>query len=570
MKTIDTNAFVDAINRGPKTTTTTNGADSYTTTGVEDDRVALMFKLVRDLDPQTMVTLMDRIVEHDNLHFLVDLFVMTFQTRDVRGGKGERDLFYNMYMWLAIRFPQESLKLLPLITHYGSFLDLRELWSRAGILIGSGLASRATSHLTQLRQEIVVYFGNQLSVDCATPDGQSISLAGKWAPREKNSHRDMALALAKQLFPGNRQAKKKYRELCSNLNKRLKTIEVMMCNGTWSDIDPSAVPARNLKIRRLAFLNKQCRDPATVRSTLDDRVKCAEQFEEYLARCRSDPASARVHGRVLHPHELVQTYLDHRHRSGMVEDPVIEAQFKNLCTGIEEMGAMAKMCVMLDTSGSMFSGARVPPILPAMGLAAAITRTNHPAFRNFYIRFSEDAKMMRYADQGAQEISLSEIVNYMLSDGHIGNTNFEAAMELILKVCTEHKVPEEELPDYLLVLSDMQFDKSTDHGAGFEAHWQRIQRRFQEVGYTRAPKILFWNLAAYTMDFPAPRDAEGVEMISGFSPTLLKYFLQGEDLSKAVQNPFDMMRKQLDDERYDPVRANLAEHKEGVFQTYSF
>jgi hypothetical protein len=37
---------------------------------------------------------------------LEDLIVLTFQTRDVRGGKGERDLFYHLYT--ALPHPAEA------------------------------------------------------------------------------------------------------------------------------------------------------------------------------------------------------------------------------------------------------------------------------------------------------------------------------------------------------------------------------------------------------------------------------------------------------------------------------
>ena len=612
------NAFVNAMNLGPKTTKTQNGADSYTAAGVEDDRVALMFKLVRDLELSTLETFMDRIAdigEERDVQFLADLFVMAFQTRDIRGGKGERDLFYSMFLWLAGRYPVEIIGLLPFVAHYGSYLDLREMWSwitpnsRPPKKTKTGTSSKGKkrtssskdTHKTSLadmwrtratedenrfmglREAILDFWAEQLKMDTETPPDRSISLAGKWAPREKSANAIMSHALADRCFPipegaGNDEVytmRKKYRGMCSALNCRLKTIETMMCSGTWKDIDPSAVPARNLKIHRHAFMNKD--KQGGQRKSSDDRVQCAKQFEAFLEQCKKDPASAKVHGRNLQPHELVQAYVASAGRvSSRVgdEDGILEAQFRDLCSSIEERGTMSKMCVMLDTSGSMWGGysgkkGSVPPILPAMGLAAAITRTNHPAFRNFYIRFSADAKMMRYA-KPKEEPSLQTIIKFMISDGHIGNTNFEAAMDLILKLCKEHSVPETELPEYLLVLSDMQFDASRGYGnTGFQAHWQKIQSRFKAQGYSRAPKILFWNLQANSVDFPAPRDAEGVEMISGFSTTLLKYFLEG-DLSKANPTPFETMRRQLDDVRYDPLRLHFSEYKEGPFAEYQW
>ena len=41
--------------------------------------------------------------------------------------------------------------------------------------------------------------------------------------------------------------------MISTLNKHLQTTEINMCNpnGTWSQINPGQVPARNLKIHNL-------------------------------------------------------------------------------------------------------------------------------------------------------------------------------------------------------------------------------------------------------------------------------------------------------------------------------
>jgi len=59
---------------------------------------------------------------------LADLVVLAFQTRDCRGGKGEKALFATLLWELLARHPATTLKLLPLIPEYGSWRDLCVLW----------------------------------------------------------------------------------------------------------------------------------------------------------------------------------------------------------------------------------------------------------------------------------------------------------------------------------------------------------------------------------------------------------------------------------------------------------
>ena len=72
-----------------------NGADVYTEEGVGSNLVTLYTMLVRD--STTIAEDMEMIVRGASPELLKDLWVLAFQTRDVRGGKGERKLFYKMF-----------------------------------------------------------------------------------------------------------------------------------------------------------------------------------------------------------------------------------------------------------------------------------------------------------------------------------------------------------------------------------------------------------------------------------------------------------------------------------------
>ena len=68
------------------------------------------------------------------------------------------------------------------------------------------------------------------------------------------------------------------------------------------------------------------------------------------------------------------------------------------------------------------------------------------------------------------------------------------------------------------------------------------------------PTIVIWNIAATSADFHAKADTEGVVMLSGWSPNLFKV-LQTEGIVQWT--PYQALRAQLDDPRYDPVRKEV-------------
>jgi hypothetical protein len=121
----------------------------------------------------------------------------------------------------------------------------------------------------------------------------------------------------------------------------------------------------------------------------------------------------------------------------------------------------------------------------------------------------------------------------------------------------EHKVPVEEAPTDLIVLTDMGFDEACGGGtyhykktAPWLTHVQMIQSSFLKEGYT-PPRIVLWNLRAAYKDFHAKAEEEGVVVLSGWSPSQLKVLSAS---GVQVKTPYEGLREILDNARYDKVR----------------
>jgi hypothetical protein len=99
------------------------------------------------------------------------------------------------------------------------------------------------------------------------------------------------------------------------------------------------------------------------------------------------------------------------------------------------------------------------------------------------------------------------------------------------------------MPEILLILSDMQFDQCARFD---DSALQMIGRKFADAGYAM-PKIVFWNLNAHD-NVPAKSNEQGVALISGFSPAIMKSVLCG-DLDQFT--PEAIMRKAGMIDRYN-------------------
>jgi len=120
----------------------------------------------------------------------------------------------------------------------------------------------------------------------------------------------------------------------------------------------------------------------------------------------------------------------------------------------------------------------------------------------------------------------------------------------------KHKVPQSEMPTKLLILSDMEFDQCVTMdvasggrhargGAVSVSAMEMIEKEFAAAGY-KVPQIVFWNLNGRAGNSPVTYNKVGAALVSGFSPSIVKSVLGGEEMT-----PISIMLKTVMVERYD-------------------
>ena len=491
-----------------------------------------------------------------------DTIVLAFQTRDIRGGKGERKLFGQMVEILLKTRPELMIGLLDLVPEYGCWRDLY------------------TEHFYGYRPDVVDLVVKQLKADADTKPSATISLCAKWAPREgKNT--EGAKAMAAQLFPSEPRLShrlKAYRKLVAGLNRRLDTTEIKMCSQHFADIDPAKVPGVCLAKHMKAFLNQPLKGRGLRHPDDPDRNACREHFQDHMAKAVK--GAAKVNGAVTrYPHQVIKDIV--KGAEGAEKDALI-AVWNGMVANAKALGGLQKTIAMCDFSGSMQSAgtAKDTPYWVSMAMGLLISEVTSDEFKDTFLTFDSNPTWHNLPTG-------TDIFNRVRSIGYVGqgtSTDFQKAMDLVLSTLKEKRVRPGQEPKDLIVITDMAWDQAcsssersayTDNSyrhvvktETWQTHIQMIREAFRRAGEDmwgaaygwKPPRIVIWNVAATCADFHATADTEGVIMLSGWSPSLFKVLTEE---GARVQTPAEALRIMLDDERYDPIRDRLAVLKEG-------
>jgi hypothetical protein len=600
------NPFVEGMDAAASICFGENGCPEWTDVGVCDYRVAFFFKLMRGLSQEDSNIMISNIIASatvkSDIHGFVDLFCLMWQTRDIRGGKGEKELFYNFFMKMYEEFPGTCIRQLSLISHYGYWKDCLALLGKIYDFQVEGV------DYTPLVDAIYGLMVEQFKKDMNTlekskKDGTVpiLSLLGKWLPRQGKVY-DRKLDFCRNFVlvfgllntstvsnPRSMNwAMMKYRRMCAELNKVLRVPEVMMAGRRWGEIKFSDVASRCMLKCRKAFMNElletipgQAYDITGDRYPQDpDRIACRAN----LVKALTDKG---LHGKVLMPHEIV-TKIGPYVPISRVEKIVLQKQWEaiiagvreNIETTVESMGIasgtgtssinLGNLVPLVDVSGSMTG----IPMEVAIAMGLIVSEMANPAFRHRFMTFSEKPTWVNVTD--CTDIYSKVLKTRSAPWGY--NTNLEKAMCLICNVVRANRLSADHVPD-LIVFSDMQFDKARNSNREWATMHRVIVQMFADVGRDICgkpydpPTITYWNLRSGTVGFPVQADTPGVRMISGFSPALLKLILSGEPMEtdetvmdKATGEmatrtrrvtPYETFRKAMDDPLYDPVRVSV-------------
>lgn len=425
---------------------------------------------------------------------------MLLWVRDIRGGAGERDTFRNMMQWLEKNHPDEMAAMVPVIAEYGRFDDL---------LIFTTPAIKKIAYDT-IKNALL----------------QKNALAAKWMPREQkmkrskdgsinmssvaNINRVKNNTIAKELADHMNLTPRQYRKLLSSLTD---VVETKLCNKDYENIDYNKLPSVASSKYITAFMRN---DEARYRAYLNGLTK----------------GTSTVNAGALYPYDV---YLNVRKNPQLAD-----AQWEQLPNFMGDN----RILPMIDTSGSMGVSVGGSNTLTCMDVAVSlglyVANKQTGAFHNMYLTFNSDSHLCELKGETITELA-KDLRKYEHDWG--GSTNLDSAYTKVLEVAKSQQVAPEDMPKFIMIMSDMEFN-SACRGDSAKTANERIANAYRSAGY-EVPKIVFWNLNAREGNNPVRFDTKGTALISGLSPNVLSAVLSGKDI-----DPVQVMLAAIDSPRY--------------------
>lgn len=486
-------------------TLTTNGAVAYATSGKRLLDFNFAVSAMRGLSAEEIKDLYGKVFFEDKLTAMEYLFYLG----DVREGLGERKAFRAGLSYLANNQPEIAnavMELVPQYNRWDSILGFLDVWATRD----------AAVNLIRL----------QLEEDVANMNtGKPISLCAKWCP-SINSSSKKTKQYGRIICNELGWSEKKYRKTLSALRLYSNVVEVKMSAKQWGDINYEAVPSKaNLKYSGAFLKNDETRR------------------KEYLESLKK--GDAKINAGTLNPHEICYKYRTNQKYNGIEVDDTLEALWKAL----PDM-TVGNTLVVRDGSGSMTWGDRMgagaKPLDVATALAIYMADHNSAEWKDKFITFSDNPKIVDLSNCE----TLAGKVWLSLHENDYENTDIYKTMMLILKTAKRNHTAPEDMPQNIVIVSDMQFD-----GWRFnlnEALFDEIARKYAENGYN-LPRMIFWNVNGnISRTIPMQRNELGVILCSGFSVQIMDMFMSCE------VDPCKVLIEVLKGERYDAVRKAVA------------
>ena len=477
-----------AASKSAEVKRTENGMKAWATS---DSKVLDLFGKIgssrgRDLTPVFSAAL----AEDENLAVRVLLWA-----RDVRSGAGERQTFRSLLRALETQNPALAGRIMHKVPELGRWDDL--------------FAYRdATNRKNALR----MYADALMNGD---------GLAAKWAPRLASSKKATTPGKLEKLKNASELRKfmmlspKEYRQIIVGATR---VVESLMCAKRWDEINFSHVPSLASARYQKAF-----------------GKNAADAYSAYIRELQKpqeerDP-KVKINAGAVYPYDVVKSI-----RKG--NEAVANAQFEALPNYVGD----SKIMPMVDVSGSM--GTMLAGGMTAMDIALSLglylSSKTSSDFKDMFITFTSSATIQVLKGTLSQKMrQMSGAVGY--------DTNLSKAFDSLLQTAKRGNVSPENMPDYILVLSDMQFNDYSIKGTDATA-LEMARQKYRDAGY-KCPSIIFWNLAARTSadQSPVKMDDKGVCLVSGFSPAIMASVLGA---NPEEFTPQAMMLKTIMNDRY--------------------
>ncbi len=484
---------------------TENGAATLKTTQSDClDLFATVGAIRRDSDEEITARFMRAFTEDKDI-----AMKLLFFARDIRGGLGERKVFRVCLKWLSYNAPETVRKNLSYISEYGRFDDMLALFG------------------TPVEKDALEFIRKQLQKDVAAMNNnEEVSLLGKWLPSVNASNAE-TIRTAKKIARYLLMDDKTYRKTLSQLRAYIRIIENNLREKDYT-FDYEKQPSKAMFKYRNAFVRND-----------------GERYREFLNKV--SVGEAKLNTATIAPYELVEPYLNTAWYNGGNSSfmKVLTENVKNSLNAtwkaLPDFCCEGNSLAIIDTSGSMYMDAKPIPAAVALSLGIYFAEHNTGAFRNHFVEFSTNPELIEIKGE-----TFAEKLQYICSFNEVADTNIEAVFDLVLNAAVKNNLPQSELPERLIIISDMEFNACVKNAEA--TNFENAKAKFEAAGY-KLPEIVFWNVASRNRQQPITRNEQGVALVSGCTPRIFSMIAEG------IPSPYEFMMSVLESDRYKNIAA---------------
>ena len=495
------NNFVSAVNEVVDRKNTLNGGNAYKSTGNALVDFFGSIGAMRTTQPEEIIRKFEAAFAEDKVLAMKTVFY----ARNIRGGLGERNTFKVLINYIAGKYPSIMFENLMNIPEFGRWDDMYSL-------VGTDLGDVMWSYM---QAQLFIDINNMM-------DKKPISLLAKWLKSINTSSKESQI-LGKLTAKNFGLTERDYRITLSILRDYINVVESHMSNGEWNQIDFEKVPSKAMMNYRNAFAKR-----------------APDRFAAFIADVQS--GEKKINSAAVYPYEIVERmhlnydyYYENDYASFEVNyDPILEEQWRALPNYVEKA---SNFLVMADTSGSMTGR----PMATSLSLAIYFAERNTGAFKDLFMTFSSEPRFVKL-----QGNTLAEKVNCI--ESIVDHTNLEYAFDEVLNVAIRHKIPVEDMPKAIIVISDMEIDRFQYDNRAW-SFLEVMEHKFNSFGY-ELPKVVMWNVSSLRTTFLERYTNPKVQFISGSSPSVFKSLINSIDKSA-----YQLMMDTLSDPIYDVVVA---------------
>lgn len=499
------NSFLNTLKEKTNYKLTENGGVAHKSTL---DAVYDMFALggaYRNRTDEDCILLFKNALEEDENLALKCLFYL----RDIRGGQGERRFFRICLNWLAKEYPEVVIRNLENIAEYGRWDDLYCLVN------------------TPVEKDMFNYMKEQFFLDMeslAANEKEGVSLLAKWIKSENASSKETK-ELASKTRKAFHYSHKDFRKILSQLRTRINIVEKLMSEGKWEEIEYAKLPSKAGLIYRNAFARRD-----------------AERYNEFI-----NNKETKVNAGTLYPYDIVKKVTDKIGWYGLnidnTEREVLNKYWSNQIDYLN--GNSCKMMCVVDTSGSMDStyGGHTKPIDVAISLGMYCAERIGEPFKDYFISFSRKPKLIK-----VEGIDFCDKVERIYKQNLCENTDLKAVFDMLLNMYRSGNVKTEDMPEQLIVISDMEIDRGSEWEDAYEVRteMEAIRREWAIAG-VKMPRLIYWNVDARNNTILDDVNNPEITYLSGCSPIMFESLMQGKSGK-------DVMLDKLNSKRYEAIK----------------